>query len=208
MDVVSADFDPQRLFVNATQQGQALEQLANNTLSQGIEHYQNGRYNEAAAAFKQAVSLAPASPYAHNAADYLAMSYLQQGRSDKAVEAYETGIRLDPTSDTFHVKLGKLHFAENRYQEARLSYEKAVSLNPSAGNRFSLGQAYLQLDEFNRAEKEFRQVQRLESGEPAGYYGLGQAYGRMERYDEAVLQFQEAINRDDTFYSAYAELGY
>ncbi len=208
MDILNADFNPQRLFVNASQQNQQLEQLANNTLTQGIDHYQAGRYNEAAAAFKQAVSMAPASPYAQSAADYMAMSYLQQGRNDKAVEAYETGIQLDPASDVFHVKLAKLHYAEGRYQEARTSYEKAVKLNPSASNHFSLGQTYLQLEEFNQAESEFNQVQRLESGEPAGYFGLGQTYSRMERHEEAVLQFKEAIKRDDTFYSGYAELGY
>ena len=208
MDVFSADFNAQSLFVSATQQNQQLEQLANSTLSQGIDHYQNGRYKEAATTFRQAVSLAPASPYAQNAADYLAMSYLQLGRSDKAQEAYEIGIRLDPTSDAFHVKLAKLHFAEGRHAEARDAYRNAVRLNPSASNHFSLGQAYLQLEEFIQAENAFHQVQRLEPGEPAGYYGLGQTYARMERYDAALLQFEAAIQRDDTFSSAYAELGY
>ncbi len=208
MDIFSADFNPQSLFVNTGQQGQQLEQLANNTLSQGIDHFQAGRYGDAAAAFEQAVSLAPASPYAQNAVDYLAMSYLNQGRNDKAVKAYETGIRLDPASDVFHVKLAKLHYAEGRYLEARTAYEKAVSLHPSASNRFSLGQTYLQLEEYSRAENEFSQVQRLASGEPAGYFGLGQTYSKMERYEEAVFQFKQAIERDDTFYSGYAELGY
>ena len=208
MDIFSADFNPRSLFVNTGQQSQHLEQLANNTLSQGIDHFQAGRYTEAAAAFKQAVSMAPASPYAQNAADYLAMSYLRQGRNDKAVEAYEMGIRLDPSSDVFHVKLAKLHYAEGRYLEARTSYAKAVNLNPSASNRFSLGQAYLQLEEYSLAENEFSQVQRLESGEPAGYFGLGQTFSKLERHEEAVLQFKQAIQKDDTFYSGYAELGY
>ncbi len=208
MDLLNTDFNPQSLFVNTGQQSRQLEQLANNTLSQGIDHYQAGRYNEAAAAFKQAVSMAPASPHAQNAADYLAMSYLQQGRNDKAVAAYEIGIRLDPASDVFHVKLAKLHYAEGRYQEARGAYEKAVQLNPSASNHFSLGQTYLQLEEYSLAEQEFNRVQRLESGEPAGYFGLGQTYSQMQRHEEAILQFKEAIQRDDTFYSGYAELGY
>lgn len=208
MDALYTDFNPQNLFANPLQQQQQLEQLANNTLSQGIDHYQGGRYKEAATAFKQALSMAPASPHAQNAADYLAMSYLQQGRNDKAADAYESGIRLDPTSDFFHVKLAKLHFADGHYQDARSAYENAVRLNPSASNRFSLGQAYLQLDEHNLAATEFNQVQRLEAAEPAGYYGLGQTYAKMKRYDEAILQFQEAIKKDATFYSAYAELGY
>ena len=208
MDVFSADFNYQSLFVSATDQHQQLEQLANSALSQGIDHYQNGRYNEAAATFKQAVSLAPTSPNSQSAADYLAMSYLQLGRSDKAQEAYEIGIRLDPTSDAFHVKLAKLHFAEGRYAEARDAYRNAVRLNPSASNQFSLGQAYLQLEDFIQAENAFNQVQRLEPGEAAGYYGLGQTYARLERFDAALLQFEAAIERDDTFYSAYAELGY
>jgi TolA-binding protein len=208
MGAIGSGFDASRFFVNAVQQNQQLEQLANSALSSGIDHYQNGRYAEAAHAFQQAVNLAPTSAYAPQAAEFLANAYLKQGRSDKAAEAYKTGIRLDPTSDTFHVKLGNLHYAEGQYGEARQAYANAVRLNPSAGNHFSLGQAYLSLEDYTRAANEFSVVQRLEPGAAGGYYGEGQALSKMARYDEAIASFTQALARDPGFDAAHLEMGF
>ena len=41
-----------------------------------------------------------------------------------------------------------------------------------------------------------------------GYYGLGQTYSAQEKYSEAISQFERAVQKDKSFYSAYAEMGY
>ena len=208
MDLSAIGFDTSRLFVSATQQSQQLEQIANTALSEGMTLYQEGNYAEAADAFRRSVALAPTSDNAQTAADYMASSYIKIGRIDKAADAYKTSMQLDPTNDAPVVKLANLYFAEERYQEASTQYEKAVRLNPSADNYFSLGQSYLALEEYSQAESAFNKVVSLDSDSTNGYYGLGQTYNKMEHYDDAVLQFKTAIEKDDTFYAAYAELGY
>ena len=208
MDLAATSFDSSSLFVSAVQQSQQMEQLANTALSQGMNLYQDGKYAEAAEAFRRSVTLSPTSAYAQTSADYMASSYIKIGRIDKAADAYKMSMQLDPTSDAPVVKLANLYFAEGRYQEAEIQYEKAVRLNPTADNYFSLGQSYLALEEYSQAESAFSRVARMESDSPNGYYGLGQTYNKMERYDDAVLQFKAAIEQDDTFYAAYAELGY
>jgi tetratricopeptide (TPR) repeat protein len=115
---------------------------------------------------------------------------------------------LNPASDAPVVKLANLYFAEGRHQEALIQYEKAVRINPSANNYFSLGQTQLALENYSQAESAFSRVARMEPDAPNGYYGLGQTYNKMERYDDAVLQFKAAIEQDETFYAANAELGY
>ncbi len=208
MDLSALDFDSSRLFVSAAQQSQQMEQLANTALSQGMNLYQDGKYAEAAEAFRRSVTLSPTSDYAQTSADYMASSYLKIGRIDKAAESYKMSMQLDPTSDAPVVKLANLYYAEGRHQEALLQYEKAVRLNPSANNYFSLGQTHLALEQYSQAESTFSRAARMEPDSPNGYYGLGQTYNKMERYDDAVLQFKAAIEQDDTFYAAYAELGY
>jgi Flp pilus assembly protein TadD len=208
MDLLSGGIDPQRMFVSATQQNQQMEQLANTALSQGIDLYQNGKFAQAAEAFRRSVALSPTSPYAQTSADYMASAYIKIGRIDKATEAYKISVQLDPTSDAPVVKLANLYFAEGRYPDALLQYEKAVRINPSANNYFSLGQTHLAMGEYNQAESAFSRVQRMEPDAPNGYYGLGQTYNKMARYEDAVLQFQAAIERNREFYAAQAELGY
>jgi tetratricopeptide (TPR) repeat protein len=208
MDVTGVGFDARNMFISSVQQGQQMEQLANTALSQGMDLYQNGKYAEAAEAFRRSVALSPTSPYAQTSADYMASSYIKIGRIDKAAEAYKTSMQLDPTSDAPVVKLANLYFAEGRHQEALLQYEKAVRLNPTANNYFSLGQAHLALEDYPEAESAFSRVARMTPDSPNGYYGLGQTYNKMERYDDAALQFQAAIEQDGTFFAAHAELGY
>jgi len=208
MDLTGVGFDPSRMFVSATQQSQQMEQLANTALSQGMDLYRDGKYAQAAEAFRRSVALSPTSPYAQTSADYMASAYIKIGRIDKAAEAYKTSMQLDPTSDAPVVKLANLYFAEGRHREALIQYEKAVRINPSANNYFSLGQTHMALEEYSRAESAFSRVARMEPDSPNGYYGLGQVYSKMERDDDAVLQFKAAIEQDEGFFAARAELGY
>jgi Flp pilus assembly protein TadD len=207
LGVSSINFNPQQLFVTAEQRNSQRESLAATALSQGIEHYQNKRYGEAAEAFRRAITLAPSSGNSMEAANYMASSYLKLGRSDKAVEAYRQAIQLNPSSDAPRVKLGHLLFSEGRYGEAQREYTEAVRINPDATNRFSLGQAYLSLEDYLSAERQFGEVARLEPDQPNGYYGLGLTYSRWNRTDEAITAFQTAIEKDGTFYNARLDLG-
>jgi len=207
MDFSASNIDPSALFVNAVQLQQQMDSISNMALSAGIEHFQNKEYKEAAQAFGRAIALSPTSPYATQAADYQANAYMKLGRSDKAVEAYETAIRLDPQNEASLVKLGNLLFAEKRHKEAETAYQKAVLINPTSTNRYSLGQAYLANGNYNRAESEFSEVARLIPDEPNGFFGLAQTYAKQTRVDKAVEYFKIAIEKDPEFYSANLELG-
>jgi tetratricopeptide (TPR) repeat protein len=200
-------FNPQQLFVTAEQRSLQMESLANTALSQGIDHYQNGRFADAAAAFQRSVTLAPASANAMEAANYMASSYIKLGRSDKAVEAYRLAIRLNPASDEPRVKLGHMFYADGRYREAEREYAEAVRVNPNSVNRYSLGQAHLALGDYISAARRFSEVARLEPDAPNGYYGLGLTYSRWDRRDEAVDAFRTAIAKDETFHTARLDLG-
>lgn len=205
--VSSINISPERLFTNAAAQSAQMESLAGAALSQGIEHYQNDRYGEAAEAFRRSIALAPTSGNAMSAANYMASSYIKQGRTDKAVEAYKLAIQLAPTSDEPRVKLGNLLYSEGRYLEAEKHYADAVRLNPGAANRYSLGQAYLSLEDYGSAERQFSEVARLEPDATNGYYGLGLTYSRWNRAEDAIANFRTAVAKDSTFYTGYMDLG-
>ncbi|GAG86667.1 unnamed protein product, partial [marine sediment metagenome] len=77
-----------------------------------------------------------------------------------------------------------------------------------SGNRYALGQAYMNDGRYSDADREFNTVMRMDPDQPNGNYGLGLNFSKQGRYEDAVLQFKEAIRIDPKFYDGYAELGY
>lgn len=207
MEINSA-FYADRLFFATLTQPNGLESLANAALQRGIDAYTKKDYATAVKEFKRSVGIGRSSPYAADAAQYLAMSYLQVDDAENAIKAYKSAFQIDPYRDDIHVKLGNLYFSREKYEEARAEYAEAVRLNPGTVNRYSLGQALIELGRFSEAESQYSEIQRLAPREAGGYLGMGQAYSRQGKHAEAIRQFKEAASRDVDLYEAYAQMGY
>jgi tetratricopeptide (TPR) repeat protein len=205
--IISAEL-ANSLFITSSEKQAQLESLANNALSTGIDLYQQQDYEGAAKAFQSAFNLAPTSTYAVDSTKYLAQSYLKLGKTDKAIEAYKTAISFHRDQDDLNTALGNLYFAEDRFSEATAQYQEAVRINPSANNRFSLGQGYIKMEEFGKAEAEYNKYIQMEPESAYGYYGLGQAYSAQGKYEDAVERFEAALGRDSDFYDVHLEMGY
>jgi|WetSurSiteA1Bulk_404760.scaffolds.fasta_scaffold14364_2 Tfp pilus assembly protein PilF len=196
------------LFAVANARASGLETLANAALQRGINAYTNKDYALAAKEFKRSVGIGRNSSFAADAAQYLAMSYLQLEDTDNAVKAYQTAYQIDPYRDDIHLKLGNLYFSQEKYEDARTEYAEAVRLNPSTVNRYSLGQAYLELGRYADAENQYSEIQRLAPEQAGGYLGMGLTLSRQGRYEDAITQFEEAVSRDADLYDAHAQMGY
>ena len=170
-----------------------LEGLANSALSNGIDLYMQENYEAAIKEFQRSFGLSPTSEYSVKASEYMSNAHLKLNETEKAIDALKTSIRLNPTRDDIHINLGNIYMYERRYEEARSEYETAVEINPSANNRYFLGQAHLFLENYIEAE---------------GSYGLGLTYSKMGRYEDAIERFEDAIRLNRDFYDAYAEIGY
>ena len=196
------------LFSAMLTQSSGLENLANAALQRGIDAYTKQDYTTAVKEFKRSVGIGRGSSFAADAAQYLAMSYLQLGDTENAIKAYKSAFQIDPYRDDIHLKLGNLYFSQGKYEDARGEYAEAVRLNPSTVNRYSLGQAYIELERFSDAETQYSEIQRLAPQQAGGYLGMGQIYSRQGNHEEAIRQFKEAVSRDADLYDAYAQMGY
>ena len=193
----------------ATLQPQAqLDGLSARALTKGIDLYMDKRYKEAANEFKRAVGLSPQGQYSADASNYLANAYLKQGKTEKAIDAYQQSIQLNPFRDDTHVTLGNLYFSLGRTKEAEKEYKSAIKLNPSATSYYSLGQTYLELEQYGQAEAQFNMVKRLAPQHGSGDFGIGLVRSREQRYEDAINSFKTAISKKRDFYEAYAEMGY
>ncbi len=207
MNVFSANLT-QNLLSATVQRTAQLESLANEALKRGIDRYVNGDYEGAVKDFKRSVGMGINSPYAAEAANFMAKAYLKLNDSEAAIKAYETAIQIDPSRDDTHIELGNLYYALGRDEEAVQEYETAARLNPTAANGYSLGQAYLIVQRYADAEAQFREVDRVAPYDPAGKFGLGQVYSQQGRYEDAIRLFEQTLAMKPDFYDAYAEMGY
>jgi tetratricopeptide (TPR) repeat protein len=196
------------LFSATLTQSNGLESLASAALQRGIDAYMKKDYQRAVSEFKRSVGLGRNSSFGADAAQYLAMSYLQLDDTENAIKAYKTAFQIDPYRDDIHVKLGNLYFSQKKYEDARAEYAEAVRLNPSTVNRYSLGQAYIELGRFLDAETQYNEIQRLTPREAGGYLGMGLTYSRQGKHEEAIRQFKQAISLDGDLYDAYTQMGY
>jgi Flp pilus assembly protein TadD len=207
MDVVNS-IAAESIFVSTATQQSQLEELANRALSNGIDLYMRKDYEGAAKEFQRSIGLSPQSQYAVDASNYMANAYLQLNQTEKAIQAYKTSISLNPYRDDTHIILGNLYFSEKRYREAENEYKQAIRLNPTENNYYSLGQAYLELGQYNAAKNQFNTVKHLSPDSPNGDFGLGLVYSRQGDFEEAIRQFKKAIGIENELYDAYAEMGY
>jgi tetratricopeptide (TPR) repeat protein len=198
------------LFVSSADQNAQMESFAQRGLTKALQLFSNKRYAEAIPVFKRAIGMSPRSETALNAYDYLAKSYLSLEEKDtrSAIATYEQSLRLAPDRAATHMALGNIHFEDENHEAAQAAYAQAVKLDGSAGNRYALGQALLELGRYDEAESQFRKVREQSPRKPDGDFGLGLVYARQGRGEEAIGAFQRAIETKADFWFSYEELGY
>lgn len=196
------------LFSSMQSDPQALEYYAGKALERGLDLYQKEQYSGAASAFRISLSLAPSSSNAVHAAQYMSNAYLAMGDSENALKSLETFAEQNAYLDAAHANLARFLFSQDRIDEAVAEYKQAADLNPTANNRYSLGQVYLKAGNYAGAEEEFMAVSLMAPDDPAAYLGLGQTYSAQEQYDLAIRSIKTAIDKKRDFYEAYTELGF
>lgn len=202
------DIGTSNLFVTFASRRASMDSLAQRLLSRGLESFVAKRYDEAIDQFRRAAGLAPGSDTAINAHDYMARSYLAKRQPERAIQAYEQAIRINPQRTDTLISLAKLYITLEKPEKAVELYEKVVAQDPSAANRYSLGQTYLESGRLRDAEAQFQRVRELEPGKPNGEYGLGLSYARQGRTEDAVAAFERALVIEPDFNIARVELGY
>lgn len=186
-----------------------MDSLAATSLGQGIDFFQNKKYDQAIAAFRKAAALSPLTSNAASAYEYTGQAYLKLEKTDQAIKTYKEAIRLFPSDETFRTALGDIYLQEEMLPEAIKQYEAAVKLNPNdAEASYSLGQTYLKTDQLDKARQQFSNVMRVSPSSATGYYGLGQVARAEGDTNTAINMLNKAIRLNKDFEIGYVELGF
>lgn len=130
-------------------------QDADAIFNQGLKLFGNGKYEEAIAAFQKYAALKPdelAAPL------NIGEAYYRLNQFDKAVEYYRKAVAIDADYKDAWESMGDVLFSnQKKWAEAADAYEHLAKLAPTADNYYTLGSAYYNNDQYDKAAAAYRQ---------------------------------------------------
>ena len=175
----------------------------------GLVYQGMGQYEEAESSFRKAIEIEPASDAAYRA---LGETLQSLGRLDEAEEAYRTAVSIKPDYWANYNELGKFYWDQNEYEKAIDQFEQVVILapeNPWGYNNLAI--VYESQRQFDKAKEFYEQASvanpSARSATSLAYYNLGGLATARDDYEEAVDLYLKSIDRLESDFYAWSELG-
>ncbi len=131
---------PARAQVQYEQKEETVSPKALFQFQKGERLAQNDKFEEAIAAYRQALRIQP--KYAQ-ASLQMGLAYARLNQYPEAVKAFKEAIRLQPQWGLAHENLGVAYIKMGHWQDARDAFLEAVRLHPNdAEAHYNLGLAY------------------------------------------------------------------
>ncbi len=188
----------------ATAEADGLSQDRNNPelyLIRGRRLAYEGKLDEAAAEIRKAIEMNSKASHFH--VELAKVLSKKEGGEAAAEEALKKALTMVPASPKLYSMLGQAQFKQKKFNEARETFEKAVSdpktKNPEA--RFFLGKIYRDdKKDFAKAIENFKKAGEEYFSDPtmasAAYDELGLAYEAKGDKDGAGASYEKALNAD------------
>ncbi len=122
------------------------------------------------------------------------MVYHAYSLDETAVQCYTNAASLQPNDYRWPHLLGLVKLRQNRTFEAIDDFKLASKLNPNFIPAFiKAGNAFVDVNLYALAEKEFVAVLRINPREPAALYGMGQIEYEKKNYAAAAELFEKVL---------------
>ena len=156
-----------------------------------LEHYQNGRYDEAE---KLAVSITEQFPKYQYGWKVLGAIFKNTDRISEALDANQKSVTLSPQDPEAYSNLGATLRGLGRLDEAVASYRHAIMLKPNlAEAHHNLGNALKELGRLDAAEASYRCAIVLKPNYAEAQYNLGATLQQLGRLEESEASYRHAI---------------
>jgi tetratricopeptide (TPR) repeat protein len=149
-----------------------------------------GRYDEAIAAAKAAISILPNYGTAYN---NLGFAYLQKGALDEAISALTNALRIRPGQPVTLNSRGKAYLQKGDYDAALKDLAASIQLMPSYSYAYNnRGMVYHQKGELDRAIADYNEALRLKPDLTEALTNRGNAYQAKGDAEHANADFAKA----------------
>jgi len=99
----------------------------------GRQLFQDGKYDDAIAAYKKCIKMDPSFDYAYGSLAYV---YYELKKFDEAVPLYKKAIELSPSDSFYYSELGMTYVKMKQFDNALEVMKKAVELKPDEGEYY------------------------------------------------------------------------
>ena len=169
-----------------------------------LEHYQNGRFNDAE---KLAVSIINEFPKHQFSWKVLGAVLEKTGRKSEAVDAKQTAVALSPQDAEAHSNLGSTLLALGRLDEAEAIYTQAIALKPDFAEAHSnLGITLKELGRLDEALASYTQAIALKPDLAEAHNNLGITLQELGRLEEAEASYTQVIALNPNYAEVHDKL--
>ena len=113
---------------------------------------------------------------------------------DQALAAFKKVTELDPNNAAAYANMGVIYFTENKWSDAVTTFEKSLSLKPTADTYSNLATQYFYLHKYDKAVENYEKAialgpkdQFLMGNLASGYWWAGDKPKALKAYDEAIV---------------------
>ena len=166
-----------------------------------------GKPTQALGELLKATELDPDEPQIHNV---LGVVYLEKGMNAQAADHFQKALSLDPKYIEVRNNLGIAYLRAGKIQEAIKELNLAVENPLYATPQFAyhnLGQAYLALQDYEKARANFNESLKRSPEYGPSYYGLGQTWKAVENWGKAAEAFKKTIEYAPRYVPGHFDLG-
>jgi tetratricopeptide (TPR) repeat protein len=177
----------------------------NRVINKGISLHKAGCYQDAQAAYRQALKITP------NNSQLLrlyGLSYYQQGAFDKAIEIYNLALKTQPDNAEAWRNLGLAFKSIGNYEKAIEAYQNAIRWRRDYAEAFrNLGNVFVELKRIDEARVAYEEALRLKPNYAEAYTNLGMVLEKQEKIDEAIDAHKKAVTLLPQWFPAHNNLG-
>ena len=172
------------------------------TLALALAHFNERRFTNAEALYRQVLAETPANPDALN---MLGLTLAEAGNPLQAIKYIDQALRIDPARAAFHTNRGEILRRWGLLDEGLQACMRAAELDPSSAEvRNNLGLALLGKGAFADALPHIHAAIGLRGDMPQAHFNLGRALKGIGEWPAAMAAFETAV----TYAPAYAEAWY
>lgn len=164
---------------------------ADKAFLRGNKLYAEQKYAEAAAAYQEAIGLAPASWGYHL---NLGLALKKSGKAEEALAAFRKSAELNPESYSANKEAGEALAKAGQHAEARTFYEKAAGLSPDDPDaQYNLGVCQVNLGEPEGALARFQKTVELKPDYADAYYQMASILISQNKVPEAKAALEKFL---------------
>lgn len=164
--------------------------LSNNDYSVAIEHYLNGKWNEAKSAFE---ALLKRYPTDHFLPLLIGNTMYSLGRLDESIDYYNDAIKLKPDFGNAYYKLGVCYYRCGRLEEGLAAFTKVLELRDQshAMASYFIGLINHLLGADEAALEGFTNLRKVSPSSLIANFYLAQLKMKERKYEEALQLLRE-----------------